>query len=132
MGRRGRKVYLTQDLVDHPAAVTAANSLLIDLANITEMEILSFTVGLRTVYADSVIAGANRDEGGTFTLNKTDNYRAVHKVPAPVQAIRNTDGTIDITDAIVTDYFDNFLAAGDFTVSDGEIIDGIIKGTVDV
>ena len=132
-GRRGRKRYLTQSgTVDHVAAVTAAVSLAVDFTALSELEILAHTVSLRTIYADSPVAGANIDEGATFSLNKTDNYKASHKIPGPVAAVRNTDGTIDITNALVTDYFDNFLVTGDFTVSDGEIIDGILGGTLDV
>ena len=132
-GRRGRKRYQTQaGVVDHAAAVTAANSLAVDLTALTELEVLAHTVSLRTLYSDSVVAGANIDEGATFSLNKTDNYRASHKVPGPAQAVRNPDGTIDIASALVTDYFDNFFAAGDFTVSDGEIIDQILSGSLDV
>ena len=130
--RRGRKVYKTQaGVVDHVAAVTAANSLAVDLSALTELEVLAHTVSLRTIYSDSVDAGANIDEGATFSLNKTDNYRASHKVPGPVAAVRNGDGTIDVTNAAVTDYFDNFKAAGDFTVSDGELIDAVLSGTLD-
>jgi len=126
-----RKTYISQDLTDFPAAITAAAALVTDLKAISEGECLSQTLSQRSVLSDSAEAGANVDEGATFVLRKADNYNASHKVPMPLAAIRNTDGTIDITAATVTDYFDNFMSAGDWTVSDGEVITSLLGGTLD-
>jgi len=131
-GRKGRKIVQTRaDMPNHADAVTAASAFVSDLADLTELEVIAFSVGLRTVYTDTPDAQANIDEGATFVVNKTDNYRAVHRIPGPVDSIKNQDGTIDVTDALVLTYFGNFLVGGDFTLSDGENIDAVLKGTLD-
>ena len=133
MGRPGKKTYDTvSTMVDHAAAVTAANSHAVLLDDVCEMKILSHTVSLRTVYSDSVDAGANKDEGATVTVRKTDNLNAVHRIPAPVQSLRLADGTVDLTDAALIAYFANFEAAGDLRLSDGESVATVVRGTIDI
>ncbi len=129
--RPARKRYTSQTLTDFPAALTAAASLVDDLAVLTEGDILSYQVSQRVVYTDTVTAGANADEGGTFVVRKADNRNASHKVPMPIAAIRNADGSLDIADASVTDYFAHFYAAGDWTVSDEEEVIALLSGKLD-
>ena len=129
--RMTSKRFTSQTLADWAAAQTAANALIADFMAICEGDVLSSTLSLRTVETDTVVAGANVDEGATFAVRKADNYNASHKVPMPVAAIRNTDGIIDITAAVVTDYFANFENGGEWTVSDGEVITALLGGTLD-
>lgn len=130
--RKGTKRYeTTATMTDFAAAQAAAAALATDLANITEMEILAYSVGERTVYSDSVISGANKDEGVTFTMRKLDNQNAALKVPAPINAIFNEDGTVDLLDAAVTAYVANFMSGADFTFSDGEQASQLVSGRLD-
>jgi hypothetical protein len=119
-------------MLDHPTAVTAAAALAADLAALTEMDVLAHSVALRTVYTDTVTAGANKDEGITLSVRKANNFRDILRVPAPLNAVLNPDGTVDITSALVTDYYDNFVSgSGDFTLSDGEQAIALLAGKLD-
>lgn len=129
--RPARKRYTSQNLVDFPAALVAAAALVDDLAVLTEGDILSYNVAQRIVYTDTVTAGANVDEGGTFVVRKADNRSASHKVPMPIAAIRQPDGSLNIEDATVIAYFGNFQAAGDWTVSDEEEVIALLSGKLD-
>lgn len=129
--RKAYKRYTSQNIADFPAALTAASGLVDDLAAITEGDILSYSVSQRIIYTDTVTPGANVDEAGTFVVRKADNRSASHKVPMPIAAIRNPDGTLDIENASVTDYFANFYAAGDWTISDEEEVIALLSGKLD-
>lgn len=118
-------------MADETAALAAAAGLATDLANLTELDILSYEISQRVVYTDTVDAGANRDEGVTFQLRKVDNFLGDIKVPGPINAIFNGDGSVDLTDAAVTAFISNFLTGGDFTFSDGEQATSLIKGSLD-
>jgi hypothetical protein len=118
------------DAADHAAALVAAGALMTDFAGITEARILSYTVAQKVTYVDVVDAGANRDEGATFSVRTADNEKAVVKVPAPVNSIFNTDGTVDLTDGAVTAFFANYLG-GDVLVDDGEVVTELISGRLD-
>jgi hypothetical protein len=115
---------------DHAAAMTAAGALATDLAGITELRILSYVVGERVTYNDTVDAGANRDEGVTLSVRTADNEKAVIKVPGPVNAIFNPDGSVDLTDGAVTAFIANYLA-GTVLVDDGETVTELISGRLD-
>lgn len=129
--RKARKVYETQDLVDVAAANTAAAGLVTDLEAVTGAKVLAYTVSERTVVTDSVTSGANVDEGLTISGYKADNYQTVVRVPAPETATWLADGTVDMSNADVQAYLGNFQSTGDFTVSDGEVIDSWIGGKLD-
>jgi hypothetical protein len=53
------------------------------------------------------------------------------KVPGPINAIFNADGTVNLTHAAVAAFVANFLTGGDFTFSDGEQATAVIRGTLD-
>jgi hypothetical protein len=118
------------DAVDHAAAMTAAGAFAADLAGITELRILSYVVGERVTYTDTADAGANRDEGVTLSVRTADNEKAVIKVPGPVNAIFNPDGSVDLTDGAVTAFIANYLA-GTVLVDDGETVTELISGRLD-
>ncbi len=118
-------------VADFPAALSAAAGLASDLANLTELEILDYKVSQRVVYSDSLVPGANKREVVTLVLRKQDNQNGVIKVPGPLNAIFNADGTVDLTDAAVTAFAANFLVGGDFTFSDGEQATEVLSGRLD-
>lgn len=129
-GRETLKTFETVE-IDQPTAVTAGGAFAVDLAAFTEMDILQMTVKEVVVIADTVDSGANKDEGATLSVRKANNQKDTIKVPAPVQGVRNPDGTIDITNVIVTDFMANFLT-GNFVISDGETVIATLGGTLDV
>lgn len=131
-GRAASKTFETvSSMADETAALAAAASLATALANLTELDILAYSVGQRIVYTDTADAGANRDEGVTFTLRKADNYKAPIKVPGPVNSIFDIAGNVDLTDGIVTAFINNFLTGASFTFSDGEQASAVVSGTLD-
>lgn len=129
-GREGLKTFETVE-IDQPTAVIAAAAMATDLAALTEMELLQHTVKEVVLDTDTADAGANKDEGATFSVRKADNQKGIVKVPAPVQAVRNTDGTIDISHVAVTDFMGNFIT-GNWVISDGETVISTLGGTLDV
>jgi hypothetical protein len=118
------------DATDHPTAVSDANLMLTDLAALTMAEIIEFTVGLKTAYSDSADSGANIDAGITLSMELSDGGKAPLRVPAPVAAALNADGTVDLTASVVTDFVDNWLS-GDFLISDGETATALLSGKLD-
>lgn len=130
--RQTRKTFETVDTIaDETAALAAAAALATDLANLTEADILAYHVSQRVVYTDTVTAGANIDEGVTFSLRKVDNFKAPIKVPAPINSIFQADGSVNLSDAAVTAFIANFLTGGDFTFSDGEQASALLSGRLD-
>lgn len=98
---------------------------------LSEAQVLSWSLGEKVVASDSVVAGANLDEGITLVLRKLDNAKGIIKVPAPLNSVLNADGTVDILDALVTAYTDHFEVGGGFTFSDGENQDALLSGRLD-
>lgn len=114
----------------HALAVTAAGAFVTDLQALTEAEVLYYSVAERVTFNGSLTAGANRDEGVTFSVRTTDNEKSTIKVPAPKNAIFNTDGSVDTANALVTDFIANYLSAA-ILVDDGEIVTSLIGGRLD-
>lgn len=132
--RNTRKTFTTTAATaDFAAAAAAAAALFTDLAVLTELRVLAYTVGQRVVVTDSATAGANRDEGLTLTLLKSDNYKAAIKVPGPINAIFDANGNVlTPVPAAVQDFIDHFAdGAGGFTFSDGEQWTEFVKGVLD-
>lgn len=136
-GRTTRKQYKTEDISDidlgaeYLAANVFAGTLTVALAALSEAQILYYNLGREVTSGDTVVVGANVDEGLTALALKLNNKRTVLKVPAPANSVFNPDGTLDILDAVVTAYTDHFKVAGGFTTSDGENITGLISGRLD-
>jgi len=132
-GRRATKRFQSDPAVlDFATALSNAADLVADLAALSELRVLAYTVGQRVTYSDTVDTGANKDEGATLVVELIDNKRHAMKVPGPIQTIRNADGTIDVTDASVLNYVANFLDGSTlWTVSDGETVSEVLSGTLD-
>ena len=81
----------------------------------------------------SPVSGSNVDTGMTISAQlSTPNKKAAIQVPAPVAAIINSDGTIDLADAIMTALLVAYTqATNKVTASDGEEVTGFIKGSLD-
>jgi hypothetical protein len=113
-------------------AQTAVTGLLTDLNAITDLQCVGVSYSLKDgtqIFAG--VAGSNVDVGATFKVRLADGTVAAYKVPGFPAAKVGPSGEIDVTDADVVAYFDNFLAAGDFTLSDGEVITEIVSGSLD-
>ena len=117
---------LTQAAIDVGLLIT-------DLEAVTDLGVVSVTYSEKDVSeASAAAANSNVDEGATFRLRLADGGIASHKVPGFPIAKVGGNRAIDPTDADVVAYFENFEAAGTFTLSDGEVITAILSGTFDV
>lgn len=129
------KRFESTDLADYAAAAASAAGLATSLAVLTECRILATTLSERLPFTDAVTAGANKDEGVTFTLRLPDNKKDNLSVPGPINAIFDINGIV-ITSPAIPVAVSNFLAhfadgAGDWTFSDGEQWAEYVKGTLD-
>lgn len=129
--REGRKTYESEDLLDFAAATAAAAALVADFEAICDAQVLRYSVTQDFTEADAGGATANKDEGITIRVRKTDSKRDVLKVPAPVAGLLDGQGNVDITNALVTDYVANFEVGGGWTFSDGENVAEIVGGYLD-
>jgi hypothetical protein len=120
----------TIEAVDHAAALTAAGLFLADYADATGCDILWYKVAEKVVYTDTPTAESNKDAGVTISVRKADNEKAPIKIPAPEAAYLNPDGTVDLTDTIVTQLASHFLS-GTIRVSDHEVVTAFLSGRLD-
>jgi len=130
-GRRTTKRLETETdvLADAQTAVTA---LLVDLDAVTDLQGLSVSYSLRDgSQTFAGVAGSNVDVGATFRVRLEDGGIAAYKIPGFPVSLVGAQGEIDVTQLEVVDYFANFLAAGDFTISDGENISEVLSGSLD-
>lgn len=118
------------DFADFATAASATVLLVADLDALSEAQVIRYVVGQKSDYAGSLVAGANLDAGITLSVQKDDNENATLKVPAPTLAVVNADGTVDITNALVSDYVDNWIT-GTWTISDGEDVAALLSGKLD-
>lgn len=114
-------------------AQTAVAALITDLEAVTDLGVVSVTYSEKDVSeASAAAANSSVDAGATFRLRLTAGGVASHKIPGfPISKVGG-NRAIDPTDADVVAYFGNFLAAGAFTLSDGETITSVLSGTFDV
>lgn len=127
--RRGSKSF-TLSAIDYPTALTNAISFLTALANLMMADILKYSVATEFVYTDTVDALANRDEGATISCDLGGGKKAALKIPTPVKTIFNSDGSVDMTDGLITALESEYLA-GNVLISDGETVLDFINGKLD-
>jgi hypothetical protein len=127
--RRGTKRY-ELDTLDFTAALARAATLATALGNLMEADILKYTVGQEVPYTDTVVAGANRDEGITLSADLGAGKTAAIKIPTPVNTVINPDGTVDITDGLITALETEYLST-EVLVSDGEVVLDFLSGKLD-
>lgn len=129
------KRFESVDLADYDTAAAAAGPLLTAIAVLSECRVLASTLSERVPFTDSVTAGANKDEGVTFTLRLPDNKKDNLGLPGPINAIFDANGLV-ITSPTLPASVTTFLAffqsgTGDWTFSDGEQWSEYVKGTLD-
>ena len=104
-------------------ATTAAEALVADLVVVSKADVLGFTIhSTRKASVGSVTAIANLRAEGLVTLNPADGSEKMpHTIFAPANAI--VAGKTLVEDStILLDYIANFQTAGDFNISDGELV----------
>ena len=99
---------------------------------VTMLHVYKARLSSDQLFAGVVTANANRDEGQTISaeIGGVTGKKGSIQLPGPTLAIRNPDGTIDLTDVAMTALETGF-ATNDIRVSDGETVDSFIKSTLD-
>lgn len=120
-------------VADWAAAVTLLADFLADYQAATECHIFETRLIDETAVAGSPVGGANVDAGMSITAQlETANKKGNIQIPSPVAAVIDSDGSIDLADAIMTALLVNYTqATNKVTASDGEEVTAFLKGTLD-
>jgi hypothetical protein len=107
--------------------------LITDLEAVSDLGVTNVSITEKTAaFASAAAEGSSVDAGATFRLRLADGSVASHKIPGfPISKVGG-NRAIDPEDTDVAAYFDNYKAAGAFTLSDGEVITEVLSGTFDV
>lgn len=96
------------EVADETALLAAAALHNTDLQAMTQSGIQSYQYR-RTIDVSNVPgAGSNIDAGATFRFNSTLPISPTVKVPDPVEAIKDGQGGMDLTQALVVAWFENY------------------------
>lgn len=111
--------------------VTAVATMVTRLEAVSLCAVVKTEISEPTVYASSAQAGANVDAGGTLhgRLNNGKLY-PLH-IPAIDPNLVNTDGSIKLSEAAITNFADQFSGLGAWYVSEGNTVDAIESGELD-
>ncbi len=129
-GRRSTRRF-EQEAISFVTALADMAALVVDLEALSDSEVLRTAVSQVVEVSDTVTALANKDEGLTLQFDLGAGKSAAHKVISPDKSIFDENGNADLTDTKVSDYVANFTS-GAFLISDGEVVLGVNKGTLDV
>lgn len=128
--RTTKRIETTTDVL--ATAITDVASLATELAVLTDLELIAVNFTNKDTSSNFAgVADSNVDVGATFQVRLADGRAASHKLPGFPMSKVNDDGGINVTDADVAAYFDLFKAAGPFTLSDGQKITEVLKGSLD-
>jgi len=115
-------------LADASTDVTAMIGYLEALSNCAVVKVV---IGAPTTYATSPAAGANVDAGATIHVRLDNGKLYPLHIPAVDTTIINADGSMDIADAIVTNFTGAFGSGAHWTVSEGNTVDAVESGELD-
>lgn len=123
-------------VTDYATAQAQRDLLVADLAAISN-SVISGTRLAEVEYEDSLaypVAGVENEDKASITyLIQDTNKKGNLKVPAPdidifVNASGPSANVVDVGDALVIAYTDNFRTTGGWLVSDGESLQTVLKG----
>lgn len=127
----------TRSFILEAADYAAAAALVTQFAglyqDVTELHLFETRLVDEGVIAGSPVSGANVDAGMSITAQlETANKKASIQIPAPVAAVINADGTIDVAGTEMAALLAAYTQATNYvTASDGEVVDSFIKGVLD-
>lgn len=100
---------------------------------VTECHVFESRLTEVDTIAGSPVAGANVDAGMSISAQlDTPGKKANIQIPNPVAAVVNADGSIDLTDVLITTLETEYTKATPYvTASDGEKVTSFLKGTLD-
>lgn len=106
-------------------------ALLSDFQAVSGMGTTMLTYSQSVPELNAADAGANVDAGATIHCRLNNGKIYAFKVPAIDPTLINSDGSVKIADAAVTGLIAHFQAGGEYTVSEGDLIDTILYGELD-
>lgn len=127
--RRGTKRFQLE-AIDFPTALTNAGVFVTALEGAMGANIESYKVAQETANSDSATAASNKDAGITISCDLGGGKRAALKIPTPEDAYLNPDGTVDLTNALITAVEADYLS-GKVLISDGETVLDFLSGKLD-
>lgn len=95
-------------VADEATLLTNAALFVTDYQAMMKSGVQSYTYRRTVDVSNSPAAGSNIDAGATFKFNSALAISPTVKVPDPVEAIKDGQGGIDLSDVIVTDWFANY------------------------
>lgn len=128
----GRSCNKSYDLrgADYAAATGNVTALLPDVEGVTGARVVSTILSEKIVRTDAATAESNRDAGITLTVLNSLGEKSTLKVPAPEMGYIDPDGTVDITDAEIVAYYENFQSNGsayiDRNLNAVELLSGVL------
>lgn len=108
-----------------------AADLLVDFQAVSDMGTTMLTYSQSVPELNTAVAGANVDAGGTIHCRLNNGKGYALKVPAIKPSLVNPDGSIDISSTAITDLIAHFQTGGEYTVSEGDLIDSVLYGELD-
>lgn len=96
------------EVADETALLAAAALHETDLQALMKSGIQSYTYRRTVSVLNAAAAGSNIDAGATFRFNSPLPISPTVKVPDPVDAIKDGQGGIDLSDALVIAWFANY------------------------
>jgi hypothetical protein len=116
-------------LADYEAAVTAFASA---LAAVTDLQCVKISYEIHTTDTFAGEAVSNVDEGATFVaeLDVVPARKAVHKLPDPIDAARDGQGGIDLSNASIAAYLALWTGGSTYKLAYNDV-DSWVQGTLD-
>jgi hypothetical protein len=112
-------------------AAIDAGSLMTDFLAVSGMGTTLVTYRQAEVENNAASTGANLDAGATIHCRLENGKGYAFKIPAIKSSLLNPDGTVNISDAAITDFVANFQLSGPYRVSEGNYVVSILSGELD-
>lgn len=95
---------------DEAAVLAAMAAHLPDIQAMTNLGVVKYSYTRVVNVNEAPAAGSNIDPGATFLWETALNIDPTNQIPDPVDSIKNGEGGIDLTNATVIAWADNWLS----------------------
>jgi len=132
--RTTKKLIEVETQADLATYLGLAQGIVDDLEDVTDLGVSRVDLILDAAGTGfAATAGSNIDTGGTIQgyVASGNGKKASTKIPGVKLSLVDADGDLDLADAALAAWLDNFETAGACRLSDGETIDAWIGGHLD-
>jgi len=113
-------------------ALTQSSAMLALLEGVSGSAVAKYSIAsVVAVASPSPEAGANNDAGATLHCLMDNGKMVGIKIPAIDPDLVNTDGTVKLSEAAITDFVGQFATGAFWRVSEGNYISSIRSGELD-